>query len=81
MKEEIRSKITEIFRRVFEDEALELSDEMSPESVEKWDSVTNVVMLNEVEQEFGIKFALRDVMAIRSVESLIQKVEKYSVSG
>ena len=74
-RNEIVEKLTEIFRKVFADAKLTLTDEMTANDVEKWDSLTHMLMITEVEGTFGIKFKLRDLNKMKNVGSLIEIIQ------
>ncbi|HHT23876.1 MAG TPA: acyl carrier protein [Bacteroidales bacterium] len=73
----ITEKLTTIFRDVFKDKSMVLNDDLSSNSVEKWNSLTHMVLLNSVENEFGIKFKLKDLMKIKTVGDLISIIYSY----
>ena len=55
-KTEIVEKLTPIFRNVFADSSLVLTDELSALDVENWDSLSHMLLIAEVESKFAIKF-------------------------
>lgn len=74
-RNEIIEKLTFIFRDVFTDTTLVLTNDMTANDVEKWDSLTHMLMINEVESAFGIKFKLKDLNKMKNVENLIDIIE------
>lgn len=74
-RNEIIEKLTLIFRDVFTDTTLVLTNDMTANDVEKWDSLTHMLMINEVESTFGIKFKLKDLNKMKKVENLIDIIE------
>lgn len=71
--DEILAKLTEIFREVFDDEELVITPDTVPDDVDGWDSVGNVYLLVEMEEEFGIKID-RNSITINNVKDLITLV-------
>ena len=53
---EINEKLTAIFREIFEDNTIVLEDNMTSLDIEKWDSLTHMLMIEAVEDCFNIKF-------------------------
>jgi acyl carrier protein len=51
------SRLQGVFREVFDDPALVLSDDLSPVTHADWDSVRHVELLIAIEEEFEIKFS------------------------
>ena len=70
-KEEIVQKLTPVFRKVFGDENLELTDELSALDVENWDSLSHMLLIAEVENKFAIKFRLKDLNKMANVGDMI----------
>ena len=75
-KEEIKTKLTQIFRDVFDDDELEIFDEMTAQDVDEWDSFSNVEMITALESEFNITFAISEVQGLENVGDLIKLLEK-----
>lgn len=73
-KNQIIEKLTEIFRDVFAESELTISEEMTAADVERWDSLTNMQMITEVENQFGIKFKLKDLRKLNRVGDLIDTI-------
>ena len=72
--EEVQSRMTGVFRRVFQDPGLELNDAMTASDVAGWDSLNHVALIADVEKEFGVKFKLRELLDIENVGDLIKLV-------
>lgn len=72
---EIKQKTNEIFRRVFEDTSLEIHDEMSAKDVDKWDSLSHLTMISEVEKAFGVKFKLKELVSMKNVGDMLRLIE------
>lgn len=72
---EITEKLTAIFHEVFGDNEIVLRDEMTAKDVEKWDSLTHMMMITKVEEMFGIKFKLKELNKLKQVGDLIVIIE------
>lgn len=71
-REEVISKLTVIFHDVFNDENIVLRDDMTAHDVEKWDSLTHMLMISKVEETFGIRFKLKELNKLKQVGDLIE---------
>ncbi len=71
-KQEIIQKLTLVFRNVFSDSSLVLQDEMTANDVDNWDSLTHMLMITEVENQFDIKFKLKELNKMKHVGNLIE---------
>ncbi|MDN3658905.1 acyl carrier protein [Ferruginibacter paludis] len=67
--------LTEIFRKVFAEPGLVLTERMSSRDVEKWDSLAHLIMIKEVETYFHISFKIRELASIQNVGDLICVVD------
>lgn len=68
---EIIEKLTPIFREVFNDNTIVLRDDLTAAEVERWDSLTNMLMINKVEETFGIKFKLKELNKLKQVGDIV----------
>jgi acyl carrier protein len=67
----IFNKLTDIYREVFEDERLIISEETKAEDVEGWDSLTHFSLISEIETAFGIRFTLGEIQGCKNVRELV----------
>tara|TARA_X000001036_G_scaffold33680_1_gene27509 strand:- start:250 stop:495 length:246 start_codon:yes stop_codon:yes gene_type:complete len=71
-KKELRIKLKDIFQNIFEDDKIELTDDLSAKDVDNWDSLTHMILITEIEEKFEIKFSLKDLNQLENVGDLIQ---------
>ncbi len=69
-QEEIIARLNEIFSFVL-DTDVNLTRETTAADVEGWDSLTHVTLIGEVEEEFGFKFMMREIVGLKNVGELI----------
>lgn len=74
-KNEIEDKLNKIFRTVFKDEKIVISESMTANDVEKWDSLTHLVLISTTEDEFGIKFKLKELVAMKNVGDFLRSID------
>jgi acyl carrier protein len=63
--EELRDRVQEVFREVFEDPALVLNDSMTAEDVVGWDSLAHINLVIAIEQRLGVKFATAEISRLK----------------
>jgi acyl carrier protein len=68
---EIETKLQEVFRDVFQDETLTILPEMTAGDVDKWDSITHLIMISKVEEVFNVSFRLKELIKLKNVGDLI----------
>ena len=73
--QDIFEKLNEIFSDVF-DEDITLTPETTSADIEEWDSLTHITLISEVEDNFDIKFAMKDVLAMQNVGQMADIIAK-----
>ena len=70
-REEVYEKLNEVFRDVFEDDEITVNDETTSADIEDWDSLEHINLVNAIEQEFGIKFSMGQVVTMKNVGEMV----------
>jgi acyl carrier protein len=71
-RKEILDKLTQIFRKQFKNESLILTDELTANDVEGWDSLSHMMLITEIENELKIKFKLKELNKMKNVGALAE---------
>ncbi len=71
-----KERLQEVFRDVFDDDEIELTDETTAEDIDAWDSLTHVQLIVAVEKAFGLKFSTVEVMKLKNVGEFIALIDK-----
>lgn len=70
-REEIITKLTAIFKKVFNNNSIVITNEMTANDVDQWDSLTHMILISEIENDFSIKFKLKDLNKMKNVGDMI----------
>jgi acyl carrier protein len=73
---EIYSKLTEIFRDIFDDDTIVLSPETTAADIPKWDSVNHINLTVAAESAFGIEFGSAELEELRNVGDLVATIKR-----
>ena len=73
-EEEITGELKSVFQKVFEENDIAITRQMTAHDIEKWDSLAHIQLISEVETAFGIKFKLREVLGMKNVGDLIDLI-------
>lgn len=76
-RQEIMDKLTEVFRGVFDDDAIVLNDATTANDIEDWDSLAHLQLISETEEAFGIHFSLGEINNFANVGELVDSIEKH----
>ncbi|MCI6435662.1 MAG: acyl carrier protein [Clostridiales bacterium] len=74
-RQEIFEKLNEVFSDVF-DEEITVTPETTSSDIEEWDSLTHITLISEVEETFGVKFSMKDVLGMKNVGEMADIIEK-----
>ena len=72
----METKVKEIIARVLDVPIAALRDDLSSGDIPEWDSVGNLAILSNLEQELDIEFPLEVLFDLTSVRSIIDAVSK-----
>ena len=73
-KQEAMEMLTPVFREVFDDDSIELSEQMTAADVDGWDSVEHFNLISEIERRFRMRFQMREVSGMKNVGELAEIV-------
>lgn len=72
----ILEKLQEIFIDVLDEDELEISMESDMENIEEWDSLAHLMLVAEIENQFGFKFKMEQVSKATSIQKLMQIIKE-----
>ena len=73
-RDEIYLKLTSVFHEVFDNDDIALSDGMSAEDVDEWDSLSHIRLVVAVEEMFSIRFDSSDVVELENVGQFVDLI-------
>ena len=74
-RKEIAEKIRKILTIVLKHEIFELKDELTAGEIVGWDSLSHISIISEIEEEFKIRFKLKELNKLKNIGSLIEIVQ------
>ena len=73
---EILEKLTEILKDTLDLDELELSEDTVADDVDGWDSLAHITIISEVEDAFGIRFPMKNVLTMKNVGEMVDIIEE-----
>lgn len=70
-REGVFKTVNEVFHDVFDDESIVVGEETTAEDIEDWDSLEHINLIAAIEQEFGIKFTMGQVVSMKNVGEMV----------
>ncbi|MFS4481938.1 acyl carrier protein [Hyunsoonleella sp. 2307UL5-6] len=74
--QDILDKISKSFSKVLEHNNFTLTEITTANDVDGWESITHMMIINDIEQSFNIKFKLMDLMNMDTIGDLVIAIEK-----
>lgn len=76
-REEIISQLTPIARAMLKDETLVISDDLSAVNVPTWTSLSFMMLLTEIENYFGFKFKMMEILKLQNMGAIIDSIQTH----
>ena len=70
---EIYERLNQVFADVF-DEDITVNASTTADDIEDWDSLTQITLISAIEEEFGMKFSMKEVVGMNNVGELAEIV-------
>ena len=69
---ELKKRLTEVFRDVFDDDSIVIAADTTADDIEDWDSIEHITLIGAVEDEFGMKFKMGEVSGMNNVGEMMK---------
>ena len=73
-KAETLGRVNDLFRELFDDDDIVVSETTTAKEVEGWDSLAHISVILAVEREFRIKLAAAEVGSLKNVGQMIDLI-------
>ena len=70
-REEVFERLNKVFRDIFDDDSIVVTEETTSNDIEDWDSLEHINLVVAVEQEFGMKFNMNEVTTMKNVGEMV----------
>ena len=71
--------IYKIVAKVFSVPISEINDESSPETIESWDSFNGLILVDEIESSFNVKFSVSEIIDTKNVKDIKKHLKNHGV--
>ena len=73
-REAVRNRLEKVFRDVFDDDSIELTDKTTADDIDAWDSLEHISLISAVEKAFKMRFTMKEVSGMKNVGEMIDIV-------
>lgn len=74
-KQQVMNDLTQIICKVLDKTNLELHDETTAKEVDGWNSLTNMQIISDMEDHFGIQFKMREIIKMKNIGELCNIIQ------
>ena len=74
--EEILKTLDQVFRKVLKRDNITLTETTTANDVEGWDSLTNMLLISEIENTFQLHFSFREIVRLKNVGDLCAAIAR-----
>lgn len=71
---EVFDRLNNVFRDVFDDDSIVVNDTTTANDIEEWDSLIHITLISEIEDEFDIRFKMKEVTKMNNVGEMVDKI-------
>jgi len=76
-REDISEKLKTILIRILKHDSFEIEDSLTTKDVEGWDSLSHALIIMEIENDFNVKFSLREINRLENMGSLLSLIQTH----
>ena len=73
-RDEVMERVADVIRDVFDDDQIQITDDTVAGDVEGWDSLMHITLIGTIEDEFDVKFAMKDVVGMKNVGQMVDLI-------
>lgn len=73
-REQVKEKLQDVFRDIFDNDDIEITDDTVAEDIEEWDSLSHVQLIDAIQKTFGIKLTSHEIMSWDDVGEMIDAI-------
>ncbi len=71
----IKNKVKDVLTSILEHNNFEIHDELTAKDVDGWNSLSHMMIITKIEEEFNIKFKLRELNKLKNMGALVTLIQ------
>ena len=72
--------VNAIIAKVFSISESQINDQSGPENIESWDSFNGLILVDELENHFKMKFSISEITDVKTVADIKQHLKNHNIS-
>jgi len=74
------NELYRIISNVFSISESDINDKSGPENIEAWDSFNGLVLVDELENHFNVKFTISEIIDVKTVSDIKRHLKNHNVN-
>ena len=74
-------KLYNIISKVFSVPITEINDESGPETIESWDSFNGLILVDDIESNFNVKFTVSEITDVKNISDIKRHLKNHGING
>ena len=76
----MENDVNTIVAKVFSISQSEINDQSGPENIESWDSFNGLILVDELENHFKIKFSISEITDVKTIADIKRHLKNHNIS-
>ena len=73
-------KLYNIISKVFSVSITEINDESGPETIESWDSFNGLILVDDIESNFNVKFTVSEITDVKNILDIKRHLKNHGIN-
>jgi len=73
-------KLYNIISKVFSVPIIEINDESGPETIESWDSFNGLILVDDIESNFNVKFTVSEITDVKNISDIKRHLKNHGIN-
>ena len=74
------NRLYKVLAKVLKEDLKNINDDSSPETIGGWDSFNGLLLADELEKEFNIKFTMEEVLDVKNVRDIKKHLKNHGIN-
>ena len=73
-------KLYNIISKVFSVPITEINDGSGPETIESWDSFNGLILVDDIESNFNVKFTVSEITDVKNISDIKRHLKNHGIN-
>ena len=73
-------KVFSVVSKVFSISLDKITDESNPETIDSWDSFNGLILVDELENTFNVKFSITEITDVKTISDIKRHLKNHGIN-